>query len=302
MAPEDLTSPSDQQNLLKQIFSTVQSIQRDYQHLSAAVESIQAQINLISGVKQPQDIAGKIHPSQTCIAPTPSTGDQQSASETDPDSNAQASSLELGSAGSSEARSDGEPHGRKPSATATSRIILTTYPGQSGIDPLIMNWGHADALERGPVVVSRNQSTIRRRNGTQGCSLSFTVSLTFVYIAIGAHGGSYSIYYALAVASKHLEVNHKPDFTNSEPAVTMGPFPQWKKIVSLDPLGHLSPWKFSDLMRDENIHIRPSIAITKAVRVSRPSVFQILSLETRLWESPVSGSFPRLEIHDNYQC
>lgn len=180
MAPEDLTSPSDQHELLKQILSTVQSIQRDYQQLFASVQSIQGQVSLISGVKQLQDIAGRIHPSQTCITPTPSTGDQRSASETDPDSNAQASSLELGTAEPSEARSDGEPPGRKPSATATSRIILTTYPGQAGIDPLIMNWGHADALERGPVVVSRNQSTIRRRNGTQGCSLFSVVSLTFV--------------------------------------------------------------------------------------------------------------------------
>ena len=68
-------------------------------------------------------------------------------------------------------------------------------------------------------------------------------------------------------------MDHKPDFTNSEPAVTIGPFPQWKKIVSIDPLGHLSPWLFSDIMRDENIHIRPSIAITKAVRISKTSIF-----------------------------
>ena len=85
--------------------------------------------------------------------------------------------------------------------------------------------------------------------------------------AIGAHGGSYSIYHALAVASKNLDVDHKPDFTNTEPAVLVGPYPQWadtKKIVSMDPFGHLSPWIFSDLIRNENIHIRPTIAITKA--------------------------------------
>jgi hypothetical protein len=62
-------------------------------------------------------------------------------------------------------------------------------------------------------------------------------------------------------------LEHKPDFTNTEPAVDIGPFPQWadsKKIVSMDPWGHLSPWLFSNLIRDENIHIRPTIAITKA--------------------------------------
>lgn len=59
-------------------------------------------------------------------------------------------------------------------------------------------------------------------------------------------------------------MDHKPDFTNAGPALNIGPFPQWKKIVSMDPWGHLSPWLFSEIMRDENIHIRPSIAITKA--------------------------------------
>lgn len=42
---------------------------------------------------------------------------------------------------------------------------------------------------------------------------------------------------------------------------------QWadaKKIVSMDPLGHLAPWLFSDLVRNEDIHIRPTIAVTKA--------------------------------------
>ncbi|KEZ40246.1 hypothetical protein SAPIO_CDS8740 [Scedosporium apiospermum] len=80
-------------------------------------------------------------------------------------------------------------------------------------------------------------------------------------------GGSYSIYHALAVASKELDANHRPDFTNAEPAVNIGPFPQWndvKKIVSMDPWGHMAPWIFKDLMETENLDIRPTIAITKA--------------------------------------
>lgn len=40
-----------------------------------------------------------------------------------------------------------------------------TYPGQSGINPFPMDWGNKDDQLRGPVVVSRNPSTIRRRNG-----------------------------------------------------------------------------------------------------------------------------------------
>lgn len=119
----------------------------------------------------------------------------------------------------------------------TSRIILTTYPKQIGINPLPMDWGNPDPLLRGPVAVSRSASTIRRRN------------------AIGAHGGSYSIYYALALASKELKHDHKPDFTNTEPAVNIGPFPQWgdkKKIVAMDPWGHTVPWIYKDVMDKEN--------------------------------------------------
>ncbi|PNY24497.1 Uracil-regulated protein 1 [Tolypocladium capitatum] len=110
-----------------------------------------------------------------------------------------------------------------PKSGFTSRIILTTYPKQIGIDPLTMDWGNPDPLKRGPV---RFPS-----------------------------GGSYSIYYALAVASKELDVDHRPDFTNTEPAVRIGPFPQWgdrRKIVAMDPWGHLAPWTFKDIMDHEN--------------------------------------------------
>ncbi len=41
----------------------------------------------------------------------------------------------------------------------------STYPGQSGINPLPMDWGNKDPQKRGPVVVSRTPTTIRRRNG-----------------------------------------------------------------------------------------------------------------------------------------
>jgi len=40
-----------------------------------------------------------------------------------------------------------------------------TYPKQIGINPLPLHWGHPDPSKRGPVVVSRLASTIRRRNG-----------------------------------------------------------------------------------------------------------------------------------------
>ncbi|TLS25383.1 hypothetical protein PpBr36_07390 [Pyricularia pennisetigena] len=128
----------------------------------------------------------------------------------------------------------------------TSRIVLTTYPKQIGINPLPMKWGAPDAVQRGPVVVQRGPSTIRRRN---------------------AHGGGYSVYYALALASQELKADHRPDFTNTEPAAEIGPFPQWgdpKKIVAMDPWGHIAPFLFKDIINKENVDIRPTIAITKA--------------------------------------
>ena len=32
----------------------------------------------------------------------------------------------------------------------------------------------------------------------------------------------------------------------------------------MDPLGHVAPWLFHHLIQNENVHIRPTIAITKA--------------------------------------
>jgi hypothetical protein len=48
---------------------------------------------------------------------------------------------------------------------------------------------------------------------------------------------------------------NRPDFTNTEPAANIGPFPQWgdkKKIVAMDPWGHLAPWLFKDTIERDN--------------------------------------------------
>lgn len=54
----------------------------------------------------------------------------------------------------------------------------------------------------------------------------------------------------------------RPDFTNTEPAANIGPFPQWsdkKKIVSMDPLGHLAPWLFKETIEKENGRFHQSV-------------------------------------------
>ncbi|QVM11756.1 Uracil-regulated protein 1 [Coccidioides posadasii str. Silveira] len=219
----------DQNATLREILATLKSIQHDHLKLSSAVDAIGARVDRLAvgdepktPVTQPKDTTLQL---PTSIPATPTQPSKPSVS------------------------SDDVSAKDSKRQTTTSRIILTTYPGQSGIDPVPMDWGNKDPLRRGPVVVSRHQNTVRRRN------------------AIGAHGGSYAIYHALAVASKHLNLEHRPDFTNTEPAANIGPHPQWadkKKIVSMDPLGHLAPWIFKDFITNENIDIRPTIAITKA--------------------------------------
>ncbi|KAL8724326.1 MAG: hypothetical protein Q9166_008011 [cf. Caloplaca sp. 2 TL-2023] len=240
-----------QENLLKRILDILQSVQDGYTQLATDVQRIEDRLGLVAQWYH--------HDEPSTRRDVNSSRTPQSALEINKQDLAKAASAALPAVSPSLLTLDGSPS-TMPSATTpspqrstlsglSSRIILTTYPGQSGIDPIAVRWGHNDPLQRGPVVVSRSQSTIRRRN------------------AIGAHGGSYSVYHALAVASKNLDVDHKPDFTNSEPAVKLGPFPQWsdvKKIVSLDPLGHMSPWLFGSVIREDNVHIRPTIAITKA--------------------------------------
>ena len=63
-----------------------------------------------------------------------------------------------------------------------------------------------------------------------------------------------------------LSPTHKPDYSNTEPPVSIPPNPAWfdrTKIVSFDPWGHLVPTVFRDETQ-EGRDIRPSIAVTKA--------------------------------------
>lgn len=129
-----------------------------------------------------------------------------------------------------------------------SRVILTTYPGQHGIKPISLDWGAKDARTRGPIVASRHAESIKKRN------------------AIGAYGGSYCIYRALAVAIGDLPSNHRPNFDLTEPTYQIGPHPSWfdpEKIVSIDPFGHVAPSIFKTEY-EAGLDVRPTIAITRA--------------------------------------
>ncbi|EMR61927.1 putative gtp cyclohydrolase ii protein [Eutypa lata UCREL1] len=220
------------------VLKALEAIQEGQRRLATEVDSLSQRLDAVAPTAQDPSpfITSRIAPPGTSVTAGPSDTDRErsgSASESVPDPSSPTATAAV------QAQKSG----------FTSRIILTTYPKQNGIDPIPLDWGARDASKRGPVVVSRSSSTLRRRN------------------AIGAHGGSYSIYFALAVASKQLNVNYRPDFTNTEPAANIGPFPQWgdkKKIVAMDPWGHLAPWLFADTIDRDDVDIRPTIAITKA--------------------------------------
>ena len=228
MPSEDSALTSAQPDVLNQILATVQTIQQTQTQLSAAIESVQGQVNVLSGVKQIHDaarghsaLADEDDPSVTSNVANDHRTDEPGVAVEQP---VLSRASDLDSSHDKHRDTEVSSSGKRPGATSISRIILTTYPNQSGINPLLLNWGHKDPFQRGPVVVSRNQTTIRRRNG-MFFPLINMATLTMLQTAIGAHGGSYSIYHALAVASKNLDVEYKADFTNSEPAVNVGPHP-----------------------------------------------------------------------------
>lgn len=130
----------------------------------------------------------------------------------------------------------------------SAHIVLTSHPARRRGDEAhaSVRWGAPTAAERGPLVASVANPGVRN--------------------VIGAHSGAYSVYRALAVASGSLSRDHKPDLTNTAPAESIGPHPQWAdagRIVSLDPWGHLVASEFKSQL-EAGLDVRPTIAITKA--------------------------------------
>ena len=118
-------------------------------------------------------------------------------------------------------------------------IRLTSHPGGTGEGGVPVRWGAPSPELRGPVVASPAKH--RHRN------------------AIGSYSGSYAVYRALAVATGALAPDHRPDLTDTAPVAVIGPWPQWadpKKIVSLDPYGHLVGEVFAEQIARR--HRRPA--------------------------------------------
>jgi GTP cyclohydrolase II len=119
-------------------------------------------------------------------------------------------------------------------------------PTQSMMERPHLVWGAPTAAERGPVI-----ATLRNANHRN---------------AVGSHAGGYSVYRALAIAARTLAHDHVADLTDTAPVERIGPHPQWcdaKKIVSLDPWGHLVGEVFRDHLA-RGYDVRPTIAVTRA--------------------------------------
>jgi len=128
----------------------------------------------------------------------------------------------------------------------TNHIILATHANLKYKETLPVHWGAADPMVRGPVVGSLTDPKARN--------------------AIGTHGGSYTVYRALSIASGKFQPRHRPDLRNTQSTVQIGPYPQWKnplRLVAMDPWG-LDPQTHFGPLFEKGYDIRPTVAVTQA--------------------------------------
>ena len=137
-------------------------------------------------------------------------------------------------------------------------IRLTSHSAGGKPHRFPIHWGAETARARGPVIGSVTARALRN--------------------VIGAHGGAYSIYRALAVSSGALNPAARADLKDTGPIIEIGPYETWvgTHIVSLDPWGHRVLEDFKAEIED-GVDIRPTIAITRA-RLTLPEVREALEL------------------------
>lgn len=161
---------ADQTLMLQEILSTLKTLQQSHSTLAASVAVIEDRVSTLTDIRhihdgtrqQAQGLDRKQHSSPALIgnhlqgSPALIPFELASSPKSLPADRSTETTTHVGKAS----------HTAYPTAaTTSSKIILSTYPHQSGIDPITMVWGDPDPMQRGPVVVSRAPSTIRRRNG-----------------------------------------------------------------------------------------------------------------------------------------
>src|SRR5215213_2739387 len=94
------------------------------------------------------------------------------------------------------------------SPNRSTHIRLTSHPEpNTGTIKHPIKWGAKDPQERGPIIGSVTNPADRN--------------------VIGAHGGSYSLYRALAISARAMNPLSRPDLHNTHPTAEIGPNPQW---------------------------------------------------------------------------
>lgn len=134
-----------------------------------------------------------------------------------------------------------------------SHVVLTSHPIQIFQETPTIDWGNKNPQKRGPVVGT--MTNMIHKN------------------TIGTHSGNYIIYKALATAKGDLQADHRPDLSNTQPVVKIGPNANWydpDKIVTIDPWGAEVFNVFGNHIR-KGIDIRPTMAITQA-RLNMPEI------------------------------
>lgn len=146
------TEGSTDNAVLKEILEGLKAMRLENSQLASAIDKINGRVNVLAGVKQVKDEAASEAANGTLSKEKAKASDS-------------AQPVEAVSQQYEPSAPSVEDPPRRASVSKTSKIILTSYPGQSGVDPLPMEWGAKDPAIRGPVVVSRHNNTIRRRNG-----------------------------------------------------------------------------------------------------------------------------------------
>jgi hypothetical protein len=139
-------TPPDTMAMLQEILSSVRSLKQEHSELSASVDAINGRVNTLAGIKQIQD--GVAHDA-TLTAPKSYVTDRVVPSN-DADKDVNADQTEATS----------PPPERRPSTTSTSKIILTSYPGQAGVDPIPLKWGKCKQPLRGQMNQDRLLPTL----------------------------------------------------------------------------------------------------------------------------------------------
>lgn len=120
----------DTNALLQEILSSLKSLKQDHSQLASSVDAINGRVNTLAGIKQVQDGIAHDASIPSPRIPPKAHGSRDSIS-----------SLEGHSkdASTEHSQNTSPPPGRRSSTT--SKIILTSYPGQAGVDPIPLNWG-----------------------------------------------------------------------------------------------------------------------------------------------------------------